>query len=82
MSEMENRKLNLMPLQGDMGCFLEIELSENGDMYIGMRGQSTKAEVDYISAQIPNPINGGGNLEDYKTLRQIYDILKKPKIKK
>ena len=74
---MEKRKLNLMPLKGDEKCFLEIELYASGDFNVGMRGQDTRGEIYYIFSQIPNPINAGGNLEDYKILGKIYNILKK-----
>ena len=66
-----------MPLKGDEECFLKIELYASGDFNIGMRGHDTKGEIHYISSQIPNPINGGGNLENYMLLTEIYDILKK-----
>lgn len=77
----EKRKLRLSALEGNGECFLEVELLENGDMYVEMKGQNTKGEVHHVSAQIPNPINAGGDLEDYKILGQIYDILKKPTTK-
>ena len=74
---MEKRKLNLMPLKGSGECFLEIELCPSGDFNLGMRGQDTRGEIHYISSQIPNPINAGGNLKNYMLLKEIYDILKK-----
>ncbi len=77
MNKMGKRKLKLNALIGDVECFLEIERVENGDFYVEMRGQNTKKEIHNISAQVPNPINGGGNLDNYKTLRQIYEVLKK-----
>jgi hypothetical protein len=74
---MEKRKLQLSALEGNPECFLEIGLFGQGDMRVGMRGQTTDGEVCHVSAQICNPVNGGGNLEDYKTLSQIYKILEK-----
>jgi hypothetical protein len=76
---MVKRKLKLSALEGNEECFLEVELFENGDMNVGMRGQNTRGEIHYISAQIPNPVNAGGDLDDYKILAQIYEVLKKIK---
>ena len=78
----EKRKLKLTPLEGDINAFLQIEKLESGDMYVTMLGQDTEGVPYCISAQIPNPINGGGNLKDYKTLVKIYDVLKRHKTKK
>lgn len=75
----EKRKLELMALEGNFNAFLEIERLENGDMYVTMVGQDTDGIPRSLSAQIPNPINGGGNLDDYKTLTRIYEVLKKIK---
>jgi len=72
----EKRRLDLIALTGNEECYLEIKLSKNGDMFVEMRGQNTSGETKCVSAQIPNPVNGRGNLEDYKTLGKIYDILK------
>ena len=76
---MVKRKLKLNALEGNAECFLEVELFENGDMNIGLRGQNTRGEIHYICAQIPNPTNGGGNPDDYKILGQIYEVLKRQK---
>lgn len=73
----EKRKLKLSPLEGNIDAYLQIETLESGDMYVTMLGQDTEGVSHCISAQIPNPINGGGNLDDYKILGKIYDILKK-----
>ncbi|MFH1310870.1 MAG: hypothetical protein ABIH65_00500 [Nanoarchaeota archaeon] len=79
----KQRRLNLMSLEGSLigedgkaRCFLEIEVLPSGDISVNMQGQDTKGKFHYISAQIPNPINAGGNLKNYNTLVKIYDILK------
>jgi hypothetical protein len=72
----KKQRLELMALTGSEKCFLEIEIVENGDMYVNMRGQDTRGEIHDISAQMPNPINGGGNPDKYERLRKIYYILK------
>ena len=77
----EKRKLKLNPLEGNLECILEVELLENGDMFVGMRGQDRWGKNQYVSAQIPNPVNGGGNQDDYEILEKIYDFLRKNKNK-
>lgn len=83
MNKMEIRKLKLNALEGSFGCSLEIEPIENRDIVVRMTGQDTKGKVYCVSAQIPSPISGGGDLNNYKTLVKIYDAMKlNPKIKK
>ena len=73
----DKTKLKLMALTGQKECFLEIKFMPSGDIFVELRGHNTLGEFHSIGAQVPNPINGGGNLEDYKALREIYDIIKK-----
>ncbi|MEK6830067.1 MAG: hypothetical protein AABY15_08175 [Nanoarchaeota archaeon] len=80
----KQRRLNLMALEGSLigvdgnsRCFLEIGVLENGDIYVNMSGQDKNKELHYVSAQIPNPVNGGGRLEDYHILSRFYEIIGK-----
>ena len=64
-----------MPLSRNEGCLLEVELQENGDLIVNMQGQDVNGTYHKVSAQIPNPVNGGGNVDDYKTLTKIYESM-------
>jgi hypothetical protein len=73
---MGKRKLKLSALEGNEECSLEVEFLENGDAYVNMKGQDKRGKIHDISAQIPNPINAGGNPDDYEVLGKIYGVLK------
>ncbi len=73
---MNKARLNLSPLEGDEECFLEIEFDDNSDAFINIRGQDEKGEMQDVRAQIPNPVNGGGNLASYNTIRHLYGVIK------
>lgn len=75
-------RLDLMSLEGNVKSFLEVELLESGDLCVEMRGQNINKEIHHILAQIPNPINGGGNIEEYKILMEVYNTIKKYNDKK
>lgn len=78
MSKMsDKRRLELMAIERNGGCYLEIEKLPNGDMYVSMNGQTIPGGFyEKVNAQIPNPINGGGDRDNYKILSKIYDLLK------
>ena len=73
----EKRILKLSPLEGNPECFLEVEYLLNGDVYVTLSGQDKKGNYYTVSAQIPCPMGGGGNIEDYKVLRKIYDVMRR-----
>ena len=72
----EKRKLELMALEGNVKPYLEIEYCPNGDIYVNMFGQDERGTPYRVSAQVPSPIRGGGgNINTYKVLMKIYEIL-------
>lgn len=73
----EKRTLNLLALTGDAEARLEVEVMPNSDIYVGMKGQNTEGKSYYVQAQMPNPVNGGGDSKAYYTLTEIFNLLEK-----
>ena len=71
------RKLDLIALEGNEKCYLEIEKYPNGDLFIGLKGQDTKGNYYFVKGQIPNSISGGGKNKDYEKLCEIFKVLEK-----
>ena len=62
---MKTLKLNLNSLEGKGDTYIEILIDTNGDYFVEMKGQDEKGKFRVIRGQIPNPINGGGEIKDF-----------------
>ncbi|MBS3084294.1 hypothetical protein J4411_00065 [Candidatus Pacearchaeota archaeon] len=70
-------KINLSSLEGKADSYFEISNYKNGDIFVEMKGQNEKGEIYVVRGQVPNPINGGGNLEEYVKLSSFLKNCKK-----
>jgi hypothetical protein len=61
-------------LKFNSGNSLEIDLLENGDIRLVVYKNDLDVS-DELSLDVPNPLNGGGDLEDYKKIKEFYELI-------
>lgn len=62
-------------LRFNSSSWLEIELLDNGDFLL----EACRKDADTNEKTVldmPNPVNGGGNLDSYYLIKNLYDSIK------